>query len=115
MLVALTGRLKAHTQRIHEALDEAIVLIQPETVLKWHRELIRRKWTLQHANQGGRPRLAPDIELLIVRIARENPRMRYDKIQGELLKLSFKVHSSTVKNVLRRNSLLPAPQRGHSS
>ena len=55
------------------------------------------------------------MEALIVRIARENPRMGYDKIQGELLKLGVKIHPSTVKNILHRHNLLPAPQRGCSS
>ena len=115
ILVTLVTRLKAQTQRFHEALGEAVLLVQPDTVLKWHRQLVRRKWTFQHPHRGGRPRLEPDIELLIVRVARENPRMGYDKIQGELLKLGFKVNPSTVKNVLYRQHLLPAPQRGRSS
>ena len=115
MLVTFATRLKAQTQRFHEALGEALLLVQPDTLLKWHRQLVRRKWTFQHPHRGGRPRLERDVEALIVRIARENPRMGYDKIQGELLKLGFKVHPSTVKNVLRRHGLLPAPQRGRSS
>ena len=115
MLVALATRLKAQTQRFHEALGEAFLVVQPETLLKWHRQLVRRKWTFQHPHRGGRPRLERDVEALIVRIARENPRMGYDKIQGELLKLGFKVHPSTVKNILRRHNLLSAPQRGCSS
>jgi len=115
ILVSLAARLRTQKQRFHEALDEALLLVQPDTLLKWHRELVRHKWTFQHPNCGGRPRLESDIELLIVRIARENPRMGYDKIQGELLKLGFKVHPTTIKNVLRRHSLLPTPQRGHSS
>lgn len=81
----------------------------------WHRELVRRKWTFRRRNHGGRPKLDDEIEVLIVRIARENPRMGYDKIQGELLKLGFVVDPTTIKNVLRRHRLLPAPQRGRSS
>ena len=115
MLVTLAIRLKAQTQRFHEALGEAILLVQPETVLKWNRQIVRQKWTFQHPHRGGRPRLERDKEALIVRIAHENPRMEYDKIQGELLKLGFKIHPSTVKNILHRHNLLPAPQRGCSS
>lgn len=115
MLVTLATRLKTQTRRFHEALDEALLLVQPDTLLKWHRQLVRRKWTFQHPHRGGRPRLELDVEALIVRIARENLRMGYDQIQGELLKLGVKVHSSTVKNVLRRHQLLPAPERGRSS
>jgi len=115
MLVTLATRLKTQTQRFQEVLGETILLIQPDTVLKWHRQLVRRKWTFQHPHRGGRPRLTFDVEALIVRIARENPRLGYDKIQGELLKLGFKVHPSTVQNVLRRHGLFPAPQRARSS
>ena len=115
MLVALTTRLQQQTRHWHKRLREVVLLIQPETVLKWHRELVRRKWTFQHPNHGGRPRLDPDIETLIVRIARENPRMGYDKIHGELLKLGFTLHPTTVKHVLRRHRLLPVPQRGKTS
>ena len=115
MLVALTSRLKTRTRRFHKALHEAVFLVQTDTLLKWHRQLVRQKWTFQHPHRGGRPRLERDLEALIVRIAHENPRMGYDKIQGKLLKLGFKIHPSTVKNVLRRHGLFPAPQRAQSS
>jgi len=115
MLVALSTRLQLQTQHWQQRLHEAVLLVQPETVLKWHRELVRRKWTFRQLNRGGRPRLESDIEALIPRIARENPRMGYDKIHGELLKLGFVVDPMTVKNILRRHRLLPAPQRGKSS
>ncbi len=115
MLVALTTRLQKQTQRWQHRLREAVLLVQPETVLKLHRELVRRKWTFRRSNHGGRPKLDCEIEALILQIARENPRMGYDKIQGELLKLGFVVDPTTVKNVLRRHRLMPAPQRGRSS
>jgi putative transposase len=85
ILVTLATRLKAQTRRFHEVLGEALLLVQPDTVLKWHRQLVRRKWTFQHLHRGGRPRLIPEIELLIVRLARENLRMGYDKIQGGIV------------------------------
>lgn len=115
MLAALTTRLQRQTQRWQHHLREAVLLVQPETVLKWHRELVRRKWTFRRANHGGRPKLDCEIEALILRMARENPRMGYDKVQGELLKLGFIVDPTTVKNVVRRHRLMPAPQRGRSS
>ena len=115
ILVALTTRLQRQTQRWQERLRDTVLLVQPETVLKWHRELVCRKWTFRRPNHGGRPKLDSEIEALIVQIARENPRMGYDKIQGELLKLGVVVDPTTVKNVVRRHRLLPAPQRGRSS
>jgi putative transposase len=48
MLVTLVTRLRAQTQRFHEALGEAVLLVQPDTLLKWHRQLAGRKWTFQH-------------------------------------------------------------------
>ena len=87
------------------------MLVQPETVLKWHRELVRRKWAVHPPSQGGRPRLDTELEALIVRLARENPRMGYDKIHGELLKVGYTLDPSTVRNVMRRHHLRPAPKR----
>ena len=65
MLVALTTRLQRQTRRWQQRLREAVLLVQPETVLKWHRELVRRKWTFRHRNDGGRPKLDCEIETLI--------------------------------------------------
>jgi putative transposase len=115
MLVALVSKLKAKGYMLHERLRTCLLLVQPETLLKWHRDLVRRKWTFHHPNPGGRPRLDAELEALIVRLARENPRMGYDKIHGELLKLGYSVDPSTVRNVLRRHHLSPAPKRGRSS
>ncbi len=115
MLVTLTTRLQAQTRRWRQRLRDVVLLVQPETVLKWHRELVRRKWTFRRPNHGGRPKLDWEIEALILRIAGENPRMGYDKIQSELLKLGFVVDPTTVKNVLRRHRLMPAPQRGRTT
>ena len=100
MFVALVKRLQVQTQGWQQRVREAVLLVQPETVLKWHRQLVRRKWTFQHSNRGGRPQLDPDIEALILRIARENLRMGYDKIHVELLKLGFTLDPTTIKNVL---------------
>lgn len=115
MLVTLTTRLQAQTKRWPQRLREAVWLVQPETVLKGHWELVRRKWTFQRANRGGRPRLNQDLEALILQIARENPRMGYEKIQGELFKLGFVLDPTTVRNVLRHHRVLPVPQRAKSS
>jgi transposase InsO family protein len=114
MLVALADRLKTVSQRFHDRLGNCILLIQPDTLLKWHRDLVRRKWTFRRPNGGGRPRIEAELEALIIRLARENPRMGFDKIQGELLKLGYAVDRSTVRNVMRRHPLPPAPACGRS-
>jgi putative transposase len=111
ILAVLTARLKEATNRPASQLRDVIRIFQPETVLRWHRELVRRKWTFKRKAKGGRPRISRELEALIVRLARENSRWGYGKIEGELLKLGFTVSVSTVGNVLNRHGLLPAPVR----
>lgn len=72
---------------------------------KWHRELVRRKWSFRQPSKGGRSRLDAELEALIVRLARENPWLGFDKIHGELLKLSYTLDPSTVRNVMQRHHL----------
>jgi putative transposase len=115
MMVALFTRLKQQTQDWYERLQQTALLFKPDTLLKWHRDLVRYKWTFKHRHRGGRPRLEAEIEALILRLALENPRMGYLKLHGELLKLGYRLDPGTVKNVLRRHRLKPAPQRGQTS
>ncbi len=88
-----------------------MLLFKPDTVLKWHRELVRRKWTYQRTRAGGRPSVATELEELIIRLARENPRWGYGKIQGELMKLGYTVGKSTIKDILKRKHIPPAHRR----
>jgi putative transposase len=113
-LAVITARLKELTHRSASQLGEFIRLFQPETVLGWHRELVRRKWTFPHKARGGRPRLSQEIEELIVRMAKENPWWGYGKIQGELLKPSYTVTESAVRDVLKRHHIQPALTRNGS-
>jgi len=93
-------------------LARAILLVQPETVLKWHRELVRRKWTYRRRQAGGRPPIAAEVEALLLRLAAENPRWGYGRLQGELATLGHPLGRSTVRDVLKRRRVPPAPQRG---
>ena len=115
MLVALAERIKGKRSTISDYLRSCLLLVKPETVLKWHRELVRHKWTFRKASCGGRPRIDTELEALIVQLAQENSRMGYGKIQGELLKLGYPVDETTIRNVLRRHRLLPSVLRGKSS
>ena len=81
--VVISTKLKTVSGRSLKELREVIWLVQPETVFKWHRELVRRQWTYRRKYVGGRPRTHPDIEHLIVRLARENGDWGYGKIKGE--------------------------------
>jgi hypothetical protein len=75
LLVALADKLKGKSQRLRERLGECVLLVKPDTLLRWHRELVRGKWTFQRSKVGGRPRLDAELEAMIIRLARENPRM----------------------------------------
>ena len=85
-------------------------LVTPETVLGWHRRLVKRHWTHPH-RRPGRPALAEETVELICRLARENPRWGYLRIVGELKKLGVAVSKGAVAGVLRRHGLRPAPRR----
>jgi putative transposase len=91
-------------------------VITPQTLLPWHRELVARKWR-GYANRPrpGRPPIERDGEDLILRLAGENPRWGYKRIQGELKKLGTEVSASTISRVLHRNGLGPAPRRGETT
>jgi putative transposase len=91
----------------------AIFPIKPETLLRWHRELIGRRWT-SHATPG-RPPLERSLRKLILRLADENPHWGYKRIVGELKGLGIPVSATSVRKVLLEAGLQPAPQRTHSS
>jgi putative transposase len=85
-------------------------LVRPETLLRWHRRLVAGAWTYPQRHTG-RPRLDEDVQLLIVRLATENPRWGYQRIQGELLHLGIRVSATAIRMTLRRHGLDPAPRR----
>jgi transposase InsO family protein len=86
-------------------------VVTPATLLRWHRELVRRKWTYPQ-RKPGRPPTGRGLRELVVRLARENPRWGYQRIAGELIKLGFRLSPSTVRRVLTSAGLEPAPRRG---
>jgi transposase InsO family protein len=92
------------------SLDELETLVTPDTLLAWHRKLIAKKWT--YTRKGpGRPRVAQEITELVLRMARENTSWGYDRIQGALTNIGYVVAPNTVKNILKRHGIEPAPER----
>jgi putative transposase len=86
--------------------------VRPETLLRWHRALVTRKWAAFGSRRGpGRPPLAPEARALILRLARENPRWGYQRLRGELLALGHTVSATAIRTVLRRYHVPPAPLR----
>jgi putative transposase len=85
-------------------------IVSPQTILRWHRELVRRKWTYRHA-RTGRPPLDPQLVVLIIEMARRNPRWGCMRIKGELQGLGHRVGATTIRTILRRGGINPAPRR----
>ena len=93
-----------------QVLDEIETLVTPDTLLAWHRKLIAEKWT--YPRKGlGRPRVTQEIIDLVICMARENDGWGYDRIQGALANLGYIIAPNTVKNILKRHGIEPAPER----
>jgi putative transposase len=85
-------------------------IVSPATILRWHREIVARKWTYRRS-RIGRPPLDPSLGRLIVQMARDNPRWGIIRIKGELQGLGYRVGATTIRSLLRRAGIPPAPRR----
>ena len=94
-------------------LQEFGTLFTPDTILRWHRMLIARKWDYSNRKEKkpGRPRIRQVIVDLTLRFAKENPTWGFDRIQGELAKVGYQICDSTVANTLKAHGIEPAPNR----
>src|SRR5262249_10898370 len=91
-------------------LQRVATLVTPDTILRWHRQLITRKWT-RARRSVGRPGVLAEIRQLAVRMARENPTWGYRRIQGALKNLGHRVARSTIAGILRDHGISPVPER----
>jgi putative transposase len=106
MVIAALARLLPRPRRVSR-------LVTPDTLLGWHRRLVRWRWT--YPSCGGRPPIDARLVVLIEQMAKENPGWGYKRIQGELLGLGYRVGASTVRRVLKRLRIPPATQRTRST
>jgi putative transposase len=99
-----------------KALDEIGSLFSPDTLLRWHRQLVAQKWDYsEHAqNRPGRPRVRQMIVDLTIKFATENPTWGFDRIQGELAKVGYSISDTTISNILKARGIEPAPTRKRS-
>jgi putative transposase len=106
--------LLAALSRLLPRVRWSIFLVRPETLLRWHRRMVRWRWTYPRTSTG-RPPISGEVQRIIVRLARENPRWGYQRIHGELLRLGVRVSASSIRRVLRAHDLDPAPRRTPTS
>ena len=104
VLAALTRRLSAARRR------QLSLIVTPRTLLHWHAELAKRRWTCRH-RRPGRPRTGPTIRRLALEMARDNPTWGYRRICGELTGLGHNIAASTIWEILKAAGIDPAPQR----
>jgi putative transposase len=92
----------------------ASLSVRPATLLRWHRQLVGRRWTYPH-RRPGRPPLDRRVQALVVRLARENAAWGYKRIVGELRNVGISVSATSVRTILTGHGLRPAPQRDELS
>ena len=94
-------------------LAEVGTVFTPDTILRWHRQLVAQKWdhSDQRKQQPGRPRVRQVIVDLVLRLAKENPTWGYDRIQGALANVGYRISDTTVGNILKAHGIQPAPDR----
>ena len=104
-------RLAVHGHRLgRRRLGEVATIVTPDTILRWHRQLIARKWTYAKT-RGGRPGVLAEIRRLVVRMAEENPTWGYTRIVGALKNVGHRVSRSTIARILKAHGIPPVPER----
>ena len=92
-------------------LRELLTIVTPDTILRWHRELVARKYDGSDKRRPGRPRIVDELRTLVIRMATENDGWGYTRIVGELAKLRYTISRSSVRRILKDQGMEPAPER----
>ena len=106
--LAVKGKILGRKQ-----LEQVGTLFTPDTILRWHRQLVAQKWDYSYRKEKkpGRPRIRQVIVDLTVKFAKENRTWGFDRIQGELAKVGYRISDTTVANILKAHGIEPAPKR----
>lgn len=105
-------RLAIRAKRLgRSALNRIATIVAPDTLLRWFRQLVALKYDGSSRRKSGRPPTEAELESLVLKLARENPRWGYTRLRGALANLVHQVARGTVARVLRDNGLDPAPKR----
>jgi putative transposase len=91
-------------------LSQVATIVSPDTILRWYRQLIARKWTYGKG-RSGRPGVLAEIRRLVVRMAEENPTWGYTRIRGALKNVGHRVGRSTIARILKAEGIPPVPER----
>ena len=98
--------------RGRKALEAIATIVKPETILRWHADLVARKFDgSSYRQSAGRPPVSAEVETLILKFAQANKRWGYDRISGALKNLGHRISDTTVGNVLRKHGLPPVYER----
>ena len=100
----------AAASRLLRGTGQQLFFVRPDTLLGWHRRLVRRRWTYA-GRRPGRPAIPADIRELVLRVARENRRWGYQRIVGELAGVGMNISATAVRTILRQAGLPPADTR----
>jgi transposase InsO family protein len=117
----LNGRLQWHhadriwltalSRLVHRRRWPEVFPVTPATILRWHRDLVARKWDYTSRRRPGRPSTGTSVKALIIQMARENPAWGHRRIQGELTQIGYAIAASTVWEILHAAGIGPAPRR----
>ena len=100
-----------------KVLQEIATIVTPDTILRWHRQLVAAKWDYaeRRKKKPGRPPVTEEVTQLVLRMAQENPSWGYDRIQGALANIGHAISDTTVGNILNAHGIEPAPDRKRQS